>query len=425
MNDITNKVYLGGSDLPDLAQFAGVWAIQPEAIETAVETLNGLNLRDHVTMSRAFRMPNTRYTSAAYPVIATDVAVLQILGPITKGGSSLGGASSVALRRQVRHAADDDRIRAILFIIDSPGGTVAGAHDLADDVAAATKKKPTTAFCEDLAASAAFLVASQCRQIFATKTTIIGAIGTYMIITDRSKMAEKIGLKVHVVRTGEFKGAGTPGTKITSEQLAEWQRRVDAINEQFIAAVARGRRMSIDKVRTLGDGRVHVGQEAVKLGLVDGIKTFDEVVNLVAKSSTAHEELEMGQTANQAQQDQPATLDQLRENCPAASSDFFLSMIEREATVEDAKGEFIRHQQDHLAIEKAKAEARGVQPLPTGFSKNSSAGHGDAESQWNELVAEKVAAGMTKQKAVMAVARENPELREAYVEEHNERYGRV
>ena len=423
MTDINNTLHLGGVELPHADQYAGIWAMHPEAITAATDRLNGLGLADHVALSRAVHTPSARYASGAYPVIGDGTAVLQLLGPITKHGSSLRGTSSVSLRRQVRHAAEDDRVRSILLIVDSPGGTVAGSHDLAADVAAAAKKKPVTAFVEDLGASAAYLIACQARTVFATKTTMVGSIGTYAVIVDSSKMADKIGLKVHVVKTGAFKGAGTPGTEVTAEQLAEWQRVVDQMNDRFIEAVARGRHMSIDKVKQFADGRVHVGHDAVTLGLIDGIKTFDEVVDLVGQNSHAHKELEMSRTNDTKT---PATIGQLKEAFPRASADFYVKQIEASATIEQAQSAFIEAQQDEIAGLKAKAKAGGIPvgSLPAGRVASGHCG-GDAEGHLKDLVAEKVAAGMPQHKAFAAVCRENPDLREDYVLEHNAARGRV
>src|SRR5690606_31819803 len=129
-------------------------------------------------------------------------------GAMTKQGSSFGGASTVRTRRAIRSAAADKSVSAIMLLIDSPGGSVSGTSDLADDVANAKKKKPVYAYIEDTCCSAAYWVASQCSAIYANPTAIVGSIGTYMVVADYSRMAENAGVKVHCISTGKYKGAG-------------------------------------------------------------------------------------------------------------------------------------------------------------------------------------------------------------------------
>jgi len=191
----------------------------------------------------------------------------------------------VLLRQQIRHAFRNTDAAGILLRFDSPGGTVAGTEDLAADIAAAAGGKPVYGYAEDLCASAAYWGYSQCTKTFANATALVGSIGTYMAIEDLSGHAEQLGVKVHVIRAGTFKGAGTPGTEITDDQLAEWQRIVDELNAHFIAGVARGRRMGESKVRELADGRVHVGQAAVQLGLVDVIESFDDTLARLSRDA--------------------------------------------------------------------------------------------------------------------------------------------
>lgn len=230
--------------------------------------------------------------------VQDGVAIVSIVGPMTKSPTSFDpGASTVLARRQIRAAAADDAVRAILLRIDSPGGSVSGTDDLAQDVAAARGKKPCYAYIEDMGCSAAYWVASQCNKVFASKTALVGSIGTYMALTDYSRMAENAGIRVHVISTGKLKGAGVPGAPITDEQLASFKQTVDDLNAHFLAAVAKGRRMARAKVEALADGGVHVGEKAVALGLVDEIASFDQVFNSLrgSKASGAKAETVSGE----------------------------------------------------------------------------------------------------------------------------------
>lgn len=230
--------------------------------------------------------------------VQDGVAIVSIVGPMTKSPTSFDpGASTVLARRQIRAAAADDAVRAILLRIDSPGGSVSGTDDLAQDVAAARGKKPCYAYIEDMGCSAAYWVASQCNKVFASKTALVGSIGTYMALTDYSRMAENAGIRVHVISTGKLKGAGVPGAPISDEQLASFRQTVDDLNSHFLSAVAKGRRMARAKVEALADGGVHVGEKAVALGLVDEIASFDQVFNSLrgSKASGAKAETVSGE----------------------------------------------------------------------------------------------------------------------------------
>lgn len=205
-------------------------------------------------------------------------AIIPIVGPMMKFDSKFGGANTLRIRQQLRQAANDSRISSILLHIDSPGGSVAGTKELADDVAAINEKKPVFAQIDDMGASAAFWVASQTRMIFANATATVGSIGTVVIIEDTSELFEKAGVKVHVVSTGKFKGAFAEGSKVTKDQLADAQTIINDLNEHFLGAVKAGRDFSDKHIKAIADGRVFIGQKAVDLGLIDGVQSLDRTL---------------------------------------------------------------------------------------------------------------------------------------------------
>ena len=208
-------------------------------------------------------------------MVADGIAVISITGALMKQRASFSRATSTALlRRSIRSAAADRDIRGIMMVIDSPGGTVAGTGDLADDIAAAAGQKPVHAFFEDLAASAAYWVGSQANHVSANPTALVGSIGTFAVVHDLSKAADDAGIKVHVIKAGEFKGAGAPGSVVTDDQLAQMQIMVDGLNEHFLDGVASGRGMNRAQVNQLNDGRVHIAATAQELNLIDAVESF-------------------------------------------------------------------------------------------------------------------------------------------------------
>lgn len=208
-----------------------------------------------------------------------SVAMIRMDGPMMKQKSKFGGVSTVETRQAIRVALIDEKVSSILMVMDSPGGSVSGTPELANEVKAADGKKPTYCFIEDCGASAAYWVASQGRKIFTTPTSQVGSIGVISVVEDSSKQAEMQGIKVHVISTGGMKGAFTPGTEVTEEQLNYLQGIVDAINVHFKGAVAEGRQMAMKDLNAIADGRMFMASEAKKLGLVDGIQSLDETIN--------------------------------------------------------------------------------------------------------------------------------------------------
>lgn len=208
--------------------------------------------------------------------------VVPIRGQLTKGRSSFGGTSSIEVRRVIRQAATDDSVSGVLLMIDSPGGTVSGTFELAEDVRRLREVKPVRAHIEDLGASAAYWVAVMAETISINQLGEAGSIGAVAVLIDSSKAMEAQGLKVHVISTGEFKGAGTPGTEVTEKQLAVFQEQVDDVNMHFLAAVSEGRGLTGAALTHVATGRVWIAEKAKALGLVDSIMSFDDAIQSFA-----------------------------------------------------------------------------------------------------------------------------------------------
>lgn len=218
--------------------------------------------------------------------IAGGVAELELRGQITKRASSLGGASSLRLRRQLRELASREDVRGIWLRIDSPGGTAAGTDDLAEEVRRARRRgKRVVAYVEDLCASAAYWAASQAERIIAGPTGEIGSIGTFCVVFDTSERFAKEGVQAHLIATGEHKGAGSPGVPITSSQLDTLRRQVEDHFAHFAGAVARGRDVEAKLVRERwGTGETWIAARAKELGLIDEVSREDEALERFRQS---------------------------------------------------------------------------------------------------------------------------------------------
>lgn len=270
-----------------LAHYLGLWSMVEHVLDATVHRVADYDLLLHVDeQSMQAAQQGQRPSMYAYDTTPAGVAVIQVSGTLMKAESSLGeSTSTIMLRRTIRAAADDPNCKAILLAIDSPGGTTSGTEELANEVFAAAAKKPLAASIDGMGCSAAYWIASQAPCVSCTATAIVGSIGTYAAITDSSAAAAQRGLKVHVVKSAEAKGAGVPGTVVTAPQIAEWQRMIDDTQAVFTTAVARGRGMSDADAAALADGRAHVGAAAKAVGLVDHVESFDAALARLESAS--------------------------------------------------------------------------------------------------------------------------------------------
>lgn len=258
----------------------GAWACEPVRLERMVAVINGHSVQDIITMSKA-KMPET--PGVMHYDVQDGIAVIDVAGPMTKYPSStqaiFGGTSTLLARRAIRDAVRNDRVRAIMLRVDSPGGTVAGTTDFADEIAAAGTRKPVWSYIEDLGASAAYWSVARSERVIANRNALVGSIGVISVLYDSSAQAEMLGVKVHVVSTGFAKGTGTPGAPVTEEQLADWQRSIDSMFSAFRADVITGRRMTEEEFSVVGTGQVWVAGDAKDMRLIDDVSGFDAALN--------------------------------------------------------------------------------------------------------------------------------------------------
>lgn len=429
-----------------LADYFGPWAMEPVRLQAAAQYAGRLDLAAHVREQLrresaasdpapgvAAGSPGSAPTGFVrvasgydYSLGPDGVAVVELVGTMMKGESSLGqSTSTVMLRRTLRAAMADDRVRGAILHIDSPGGTVAGTHDLAADVRAFAAVKPITAYIDGLGASAAYWVASQATQVAAGPDALVGSIGTYATVVDSAAAAEKDGFKVHVIKAGQFKGAGTPGAPVTDEQLAEFQRIVDGLNTMFLEGVSAGRRMALSRVAELADGRVHKAGDALKLGLIDQVASLDIVMADLSAAINQPSPLQKPKgpamtpgTSDTAIQPKAATLADLKAQFPRSNADFRETCLEKGLTLEQAAVEYGKARDAELDAERAKSRAGGVKPLPSGAGGAAETA-GDPIAGFKAVVAANIAAGQSRAKAWSNAGRDHPELREAFVEAYN------
>lgn len=214
-----------------------------------------------------------------------DIGVIKIAGSLVNSDSwmnqFLGRTGYGEIREALVHAANDASVKAVVLDISSGGGMVAGVTDASDLVKRVdTQAKPVHMFTDSMAASAAYWVGSGARSITAGRVAELGSIGVIQIHKEYSKMLEQEGVKVTVLKAGEFKGQGNPYEPLTDKVKAEMQSQVDHVASIFVQTVAENRKVSYPEVdQKMGQGRMFVGTQAVDVGLADAVSTFDALLS--------------------------------------------------------------------------------------------------------------------------------------------------
>ena len=220
--------------------------------------------------------------------IAEDgTGVIPIAGVIGKGLSPIekmtGAVDVNAIADAIDEFSANPQVTRIAFQVSSPGGTVTGVEELANKVR--NISKPTMAYTDSEMASAAYWIASAADKVVASPSSTVGSIGVYMTIADMTEMAKAQGIKMVVIKSGKFKGAGIPGTSLSEEQVANLQQGVDEIHADFKAAVLQTRKLV--KAEDM-EGQVFSGKQAAQRGLVTGLAdSFNEAVVMWAENSIA------------------------------------------------------------------------------------------------------------------------------------------
>jgi len=198
-----------------------------------------------------------------------------------------GGTSTAALTADVRRAASDPNVSAILIQVHSPGGDVAGVEELAAAITGAAKRKRVVAAVDVMAASAAYWAIAGASEIIASPSAQLGSIGVLGVHTEISKALDAAGIRRTYIASSRFKAEGNETEPLSPEARAEVQRKVDAFDATMTAQIAAGRRLPVERVRSsFGQGRIVLARDAVARGMADRISTLDEALGrLVSHTS--------------------------------------------------------------------------------------------------------------------------------------------
>ncbi|MFQ6605410.1 MAG: signal peptide peptidase SppA [Fidelibacterota bacterium] len=206
--------------------------------------------------------------------LGPKVGLIHLEGPIFSSEPTLD---------DFKELSDRYDIKAFVLRINSPGGAVAPSQELFEKVKAVNAHIPVVVSIGTVAASGGYYAAVGSQRIVANPGSITGSIGVimdYPVVTD---LMGKVGVKIETVKSGSLKDAGSPTREVTEADRAYFKDIITDMHQQFISAVAEQRKLDPEQVKTLADGRVFTGRQAVELGLVDTLGTLEDAIAIAAQ----------------------------------------------------------------------------------------------------------------------------------------------
>lgn len=219
---------------------------------------------------------------ASFHSFGDKIGVIELEGVIVDPGTMV---------EQVKKFGDDSSIKAIILHVNSPGGGVAASEEIYREVKRVRdeKKKRIVASIESVGASGAYYVASATNKIYADKGSIVGSIGVIAQWVNYGELLRWAKLKDITMKAGEFKDTGSPTRDLTPAERQYLQSLIDNMHSQFIQAVADGRNsdgrhVKVEDIRSIADGKVWTGEQALNMKLIDQVGDFQAAVDDTAKA---------------------------------------------------------------------------------------------------------------------------------------------
>lgn len=215
-----------------------------------------------------------------------QIAVIYAAGGIESGKSKNGSMGSETISKAIREARLDDDVKAIVLRVNSPGGSALASDVMWREVVLAKKAKPVIVSMGDVAASGGYYIACAADKIVADEKTITGSIGVFGVIPNaQGLMNNKLGITFDRVKTNKHADLMSVFKPLTAQERDIIQIGVEKIYDDFITKVAEGRGMTKEQVDSIGQGRVWMGLDALKIGLVDEIGGLDKAISIAKESA--------------------------------------------------------------------------------------------------------------------------------------------
>lgn len=214
------------------------------------------------------------------------IAVYYAYGEIDNGSSitSSEGINSEKVIRDLRSLNEDKDVKAVVFRVNSPGGSAYGSEQICHEVEALAKKKPVIVSMGDYAASGGYYISSAATYILAEPTTLTGSIGIFgMFPNAKGLLTDKLGLHFDVVKTNKYADFCSVSRGMNEGEKALLQAYINRGYDTFISRCSKGRKISKDSINAIGQGRVWTGSQAKKLGLVDELGGINKAITIASQ----------------------------------------------------------------------------------------------------------------------------------------------
>ncbi len=214
------------------------------------------------------------------------IAVVYAMGNVIMGEGAEGTIGSDRISRAIREARKDSSVKAIVFRVNSGGGSALSSEIIWREVALAAEVKPVIASLGDVAASGGYYIVSPAHKIVASPNTITGSIGVFGLMFNAQELVEdKIGINVEVVKTNDHSDMGSTFRALTAQEREVIQQGVENVYETFVKRVADGRGMTKEAVDAIGQGRVWSGANAIEIGLIDEFGGLERAIAIAAEDA--------------------------------------------------------------------------------------------------------------------------------------------
>ncbi|QNH61258.1 signal peptide peptidase SppA [Hymenobacter sediminicola] len=221
---------------------------------------------------------------------SSRIAVIYAEGDIVTGKGGSNSIGSTRFAEAIRKARLDDKVKAVVLRVNSPGGSSLASDIIYREVMLTKKVKPIVCSMSDVAASGGYFIAMGCDTIVAHPNTITGSIGVFGVLPNiQPLLRDKLGITTDRVTTGKFSDFPTITRPLSQFEQAQFQQEINRIYADFTTKAAAGRHMPVERLRGFASGRVWSGSEAKARGLVDVLGSFDDALRIAARRANLKE----------------------------------------------------------------------------------------------------------------------------------------
>jgi len=257
------------------------------------QVLNALKVRSELSGNDDIRLVSyNKYNKSFsnFKISDNEIAVIVASGDIVSGKGDVNTIGSIKFAKEIRKARENDKIKAIVLRLNSPGGSFLASDVMWREIKLTSESKPVIASMSNLAASGGYYMAMACDSIIAQPTTITGSIGIFaMLFNAKGFLNNKIGITHDEVSTGQFSNIYDMTKPLTEQEKKIIQKDLEKGYDTFITKAADGRDMSKAEIENIASGRVWTGIQAKEKGLVDQYGDLNESINIAAKSANITE----------------------------------------------------------------------------------------------------------------------------------------